>query len=76
MLFRSEEWQAIEQAIRIVNNNRTNLRIADALEIIADICESHCDNCPLAIEGTHEDYCVFDCNNETMRKKIAKLRGE
>ncbi len=74
-----EEWQAIEWAIKIVNNNKTNLKVADALEIIVNLCDKYgeiCLGCPLIVEGDYDDYCIFDCNNETIRRRIAKLKGE
>ena len=73
-----EEWQAIEWAIKIVNNNKTNLKIADALEIIVDLCDKYgttCIGCPLIVERDYDDYCIFDCNNEAIRERITKLRS-
>lgn len=74
-----EEWQAIEWAIKIVSNNKTNLKVADALETIVNLCNKYgetCFGCPLIVEGDYDDYCILDCNDEAIRRGIAKLRGE
>ncbi len=55
-------------------------KIADALEVIVDLCEhndSSCLNCPLVVKSDYDgdDYCIFDCNNQAMRMKVEELRG-
>lgn len=56
-------------------------RIANALEVIVDLCDDYnnsCLNCPLVVKSDYDgdDYCIFDCNNQAMRMKVEKLRGE
>lgn len=57
----------------------TNLEIANALEVIVDLCEERnakCIGCPLIVEGGWDDYCIFDCSIEVAKERAKKLRGE
>ena len=57
------------------------LRLANALEMIADLCQDHdksCLGCPLVVKSKYngDDYCIFDCDYNTVMIKIEELRGE
>ena len=56
-------------------------KIANALEVIVDLCEHHdnsCLNCPLVVKNKYDgdDYCIFDCTKRAMRMMVKELRGE
>lgn len=57
----------------------TNLEIANAVEVVMDLCDKYercCSGCPLAVESDYDTLCIFDYNNEAIKERIVKLRGE
>ena len=53
------------------------LRLANAIETIANLCDDQncsCVNCPLVVHGDYDDYCIFDCNNESIKMRAEELR--